>query len=87
MPPKKKRVLTSDQRKALKDAEASIARAYAEARRSLLDIGFEPNDGSFRCLASPLGHCRAFQRDKRPGRGLLCARAGCRHSFLSHDVR
>jgi hypothetical protein len=86
MPPKKQRVLTSDQRKALKDAEASIARAYAEARRSLLAVGFKRNNDGTPCLASPSGHCRSFLPPKK-GPPIRCARTGCGHSFTRHDVQ
>jgi hypothetical protein len=85
MPPKKKRVLTSDQRKALSDASASMARAYAEARRSLSIAGVQRDEEGTSCLAPPSGHCKSFLPPKRPP-FIRCARPRCGHSFFRHDV-
>ena len=83
MPPKKKSVLTTAQRKALKDATASMARAYAEARKSLAAAGFEFGNESTFCLASPAGHCEFF---KPPRHGIACARPRCGHPLFRHNV-
>jgi hypothetical protein len=85
MPAKKKKVLTSDQRKALKDASATMARAYAEARRILSAADFERDNGDTRCLQPDNGHCPFFQRPKH-GPFIRCARPRCGHSFFRHNV-
>jgi hypothetical protein len=82
--PSEKIVLTGPQRRALSAAAASLDRAYAAARKMLLDMGIERNEeGGTKCLAPPRGHCPGF---KPPRRGINCARPGCGHSFAKHDV-
>jgi hypothetical protein len=83
-PAKKSDVLTSSQKKALRQAGRSLERAYREARRNLAAAGVtrRNSEGSFRCLLPPAGHCREFQRPAEGG--LRCKRCG--HSFFRHDV-
>jgi len=83
MPPTKKSDLTANQKKALKDAAASLDQAYAEARKGLSAAGVVSNEGGTACLLPPRGHCRSF---KVPRQGIRCARPGCGHSFAKHDV-
>jgi hypothetical protein len=84
MPPKNKSELTSAQRRVLKDAAASLNRAYAQARKKIAAAGIRRNeeDTTF-CLASPRGHCASF---KPPKHGFRCARPGCGHFFSRHNV-
>ena len=81
---KAKRELTSAQKKALKGAQAHLAKAYAQARKRLSAAGIRNENGGTACLASPLGHCKAFKQPTSPG--LRCARPRCGHSFFRHDV-
>jgi hypothetical protein len=84
MPAKTKAELTAAQRNVLKNAAASLDRAYAEARRKVAAAGIRRNDeDSTFCLASPRGHCRSF---KSPKHGFKCARPGCGHFFSKHNV-
>ena len=83
MPPKKTAELTSAQKKVLKDASASLDRAYAEARKTLRAAGIPPQEGGTVCLLPPRFHCKSF---KPPVRGFRCARPGCGHPFTRHDV-
>jgi hypothetical protein len=75
--------LTSEQKRALRDAASSMERAYKEARLTLKAAGIRRGnpEGSTRCLQPPAGHCRAYQQ---PATGLRCKRCG--HSFFRHDV-
>jgi hypothetical protein len=84
MPAKEKPALTGTQKKVLREARASLDRAYSTARRTLRAAGFErDDDGGTVCLRPPRGHCRSFVP---PRRGIFCARPGCRHAFSKHDV-
>ena len=87
MPTKEKPVLTSAQRKVLKEAGASVDQAYAAARRAVLAAGIQRGDEGegTACLLAPRGHCRSFQPPRR-GVSIRCARPGCGHSFTKHDV-
>jgi hypothetical protein len=85
MATKEKRVLTTDQRRALKDASAGIVRAYAEARRSLSAVGLERDDEGTPCLSPPSGHCKSFVPPRRPP-FIRCARPRCGHSLFRHNI-
>jgi len=84
MPPKMRSDLTTAQRNVLKNAAASLDRAYAQARKKVAAAGIRRNeeDSTF-CLASPRGHCGSF---KPPKHGFKCARPGCGHFFSKHNV-
>jgi hypothetical protein len=79
-----KRTLNAAQTEALDESEASLTKAYDEAREKLRAAGFGAEDqpnGSFGCLRCD---CEGFRRP--PGGGLRCAQPGCGHSFFRHDV-
>ena len=85
MPARETSALTSAQKKVLREASASVDKAFATARKTVAAAGIKRSDdeGSTRCLRPPDGHCEAFQPPKR---GILCARPGCKHAFTKHDV-
>jgi hypothetical protein len=87
MPPKKKTPLTSNQKKAIKDARKVMARASAEIRRILSNADSE-DFITAECRTFPRGHCREYLHTAGPGGGSeVCRRRTCRHSILDHLPR
>jgi hypothetical protein len=86
MPAKKKTTnteLTSAQRKVLREAAASVNRAYSEARKAVAAAGIRRDQDETFCLQPPRNHCPSF---KPPRQGFRCARPRCGHSFFRHNV-
>jgi hypothetical protein len=72
--------LSEQQRKALQETEASLARAAGAARHRLQTEGLLPDtEPHFECL-----QCDCNKFTPRPGGG-GCATPGCGHSFFSHN--
>jgi hypothetical protein len=81
---------TTEQLRVLDEVEATLKRAFDEARRRLSAVGVARDSGDFGCLRCSCEFFLARSPEglepgaEFPGGG--CMRIGCGHLFTSHNI-